>query len=103
MGADRRRAYTQSSGPGNCSHPDNPKLPDDIYYLRLFRYRKVVIKGQTQQAIAGSLGDRALALAAASLDTHCGKMQRKIMENAEDAVLVQFPDERLPRFQRRHN
>jgi hypothetical protein len=65
------------------------KREDGLNYFVLLVFRKVVVKGKPQQAIADSLGDRALALATRQPGHPIAeRCNGKIMEDAEDLPLL---------------
>src|SRR5579864_1410214 len=71
--------------------------------LRLFRFRKIVVEGQTKQAIADSFSHGALAWPAAEFPAHLGEMQREIMKNGQNTARFEVRDQRLPGIERRHH
>ena len=77
---------------GLCCDGSQREGADTFHYLTLFGFRQVVLKGKTQQPIADRLGNRALTRPSAELHAHLGKMQRQVMEDAQDAAALQVID-----------
>src|SRR3954466_8933658 len=81
-----------------------PSLPlreseifDRIDNTLLLGVAELVVKRQSQQAIAEAFGDRAIAGLSTKLFAHVRQIQRQIMENAEDAARLEVRDQRRPR------
>src|SRR6266436_1557506 len=76
-------------------------LADSVDHPGLFRLAHLIIKGESNEAIAQFFSDRAVTACATVTPAHVGSVQRHVVENAENLTLFQMRDEPTPLFERR--
>jgi hypothetical protein len=59
---------------------------------------ELIVEREAQETLAELLGHRATARLPTMLSAHFRKMERQVMENAEDSALFEVSDERLTKL-----